>query len=209
MAQRQRDALVGVEAAEQDRHGEGGDLALGDGARGQPLDHEADLLGRERPAVAFADDDLLRQHQARCARPKAPGKSAPIVVRARSPSGPARMTGVVRQGELGELLAAAAAGGDDLGAVGHHQHLGDRGLAGGDHRGDGAGLGAGALRIGDVLDVAADEDAAVRAAQRRADLEARIGRMGVGAGARGRFRGGPSTGSGGWLAPTMGAARPD
>ena len=77
--------------------------------------------------------------------------------------------------ELGELLAAAAAGGDDLGAVGEHQHLGDARLPGGDHGGDRAGLGAGALRIGDVLDVAAGEDAAVRAADRGADLEARIG----------------------------------
>ena len=59
----QRHALVAVHAAEEDRHGEGGDLALGDDAGGQPVDEEADLLGRERAAVAFAGDDLLREHQ--------------------------------------------------------------------------------------------------------------------------------------------------
>ena len=35
----QGDALVGVHAAEEDGHGEGGDLALGDGAGGEALDH--------------------------------------------------------------------------------------------------------------------------------------------------------------------------
>ena len=52
-----------VHAAEEHRHGEGGDLALGDRAVGQALDHEADLGGRERAAVALAGDDFLREHQ--------------------------------------------------------------------------------------------------------------------------------------------------
>ena len=107
------------------------------------------------------------------------------MLRARSPAGPARITGVSGRGELGELLAAAAAGGDDLRAVGDHQHLGDGGAAGGDHGGDGAGLGAGALRIGDVLDVAAGEDAAVGGADGGADTEVGIGCIGIVAGARG------------------------
>ena len=58
-------------------------------------------------------------------------------------------------------------------------------LPGGDHGGDGAGLGAGALRVGDVLDVAAGEDAAVRAADGSAHLEAGIGGVGVAPGAAG------------------------
>ena len=51
--------------------------------------------------------------------------------------------------------------------------------AGERHRGDRAGLRAGSLRIGGVLDVAARKDRARRGAQRRADLETRIGRVGV------------------------------
>jgi hypothetical protein len=59
----QRHALRGVHAAEEDGHGEGGDLALGDAARGQALDHEADLGGREGSSVALGGDHLLGEHQ--------------------------------------------------------------------------------------------------------------------------------------------------
>jgi hypothetical protein len=59
----QRHALVGLHAAEEHRHGEGRDLALRDRLGGQPLDHEADLLGAQPPPVALLRDDLLRQHQ--------------------------------------------------------------------------------------------------------------------------------------------------
>ena len=111
-----------------------------------------------------------------CAGAKAPGSSAPTVVRARSPSRPARITGASGAANSASFCRQPPQGVTGRRAVGDHQHLGDLGAAGGDHRGDRAGLGAGALRIGDVLDVAAGEDAAVRAAHRRADPEARIGR---------------------------------
>jgi hypothetical protein len=51
----------------------------------------------------------------------------------------------LRGGEFGQLLAAAAAGRHRLGAIGDDRHLGDPAVARGDHRGDGAGLGAGAF----------------------------------------------------------------
>ena len=60
----QRDALLRVHVAEEDRHGEGGGLALADRAVGQAGDHLADVLGVEALAVALGGDDLLRQaHQ--------------------------------------------------------------------------------------------------------------------------------------------------
>ena len=52
-------------------------------------------------------------------------------------------------------------------------------LAGERHRGDRAGLGARALRIGGVLDVAAGVDRAARRADRRADEKARVRRVGA------------------------------
>jgi hypothetical protein len=55
------------------------------------------------------------------------------------------VTDDLRPGEFGELLAAAAAGRHRLGAIGDDGHLGDLGVARGDHRGDRAGLGAGAF----------------------------------------------------------------
>ena len=81
--------------------------------------------------------------------------------------------------DLQEALAAAAAGGRGLGAVGQHEDLGDLAIAGPHHGGDGPGLGAGALGIGDVLDIAAGVDSAIVSQQRCPDLEARIGRIGA------------------------------
>ncbi len=110
---------------------------------------------------------------------KAPGSSAPTVVRARSPARSARMTGVSGAANSASFWRQPPQGGTGSGLSAITQHLGDLAPAGEAHRGDGAGLGAGALRVGDVLDVAAAVDAAVRAADRRADLEAGIGRVGV------------------------------
>ena len=87
--------------------------------------------------------------------------------------------GHIRRTEFGKFLATAAAGADGLLPAGDHQHLGDLALAGGHHGGDGPGLGACALGIGDVFHVAAGEDAPRGSADRGADLEAGIGGMGA------------------------------
>src|SRR5690606_8635336 len=79
--------------------------------------------------------------------------------------------------ELRKLLAAAAAGRHRGGAVGDDGDLDELGLARGDHGRDRPGLGAGALGIGHVLDVAARVDAAGPAAHGGADLEMRIGNV--------------------------------
>src|SRR5262249_52762270 len=55
--------------------------------------------------------------------------------------GPAEMDGRARARELGELLAASAAGGQELGALAEHERLDDLLVAGGDHRPDGGRLG--------------------------------------------------------------------
>ena len=95
--EREGDALVGVHAAEEDGHGEGGDLALGDGAGGEALDHLADFGGGEGAAVALAGDDLLREHQYPL---PAVGASAPSRVArraARTPEAPMRKRAGVAQ----------------------------------------------------------------------------------------------------------------
>ena len=66
--------------------------------------------------------------------------------------------------ELGEALPAAAAGRTGLDPAADHQRLDDPGLARGHHVADGGGFGALALRVGGVLDVAADIDATTGAA---------------------------------------------
>ena len=60
----QRDPLLERHAAEEHRHGEGGGLALGDGAAGQAGDELADLGFAQRPPVALGADDFLRQAHA-------------------------------------------------------------------------------------------------------------------------------------------------
>ena len=77
-------------------------------------------------------------------------------------------------GELRQALAAAAARRADVGVLRDHRDRRDARLAGGDHRADGRGLGALALRIGGVLDVGAGVDPAAGAAQRGADREVRV-----------------------------------
>jgi len=79
--------------------------------------------------------------------------------------------------ELAQLLAAAAARRDDLRSGTDQGTFHDTMLAGGDQSGDGGGLGAKALRISCVLDVAATMDAAVFVAHRSATRKLGIGRM--------------------------------
>ena len=98
---------------------------------------------------------------------------------ARTPSGPATWTMVARVGEFADALAAAAAGRAKRLAVADDADFGDAPLARQRHGGDRARLGADALGIGGVLDIAAGIDRAAGRAQRGADLEARIGRVGV------------------------------
>ena len=84
-------------------------------------------------------------------------------------------------GELGDALAAAAAGRHRLRRLGRRRAsaaIAPR--AAGDHRRDGRGLGADPFGIGRILDIGADIDASVLGAERGADREARIGRVGVG-----------------------------
>jgi hypothetical protein len=66
-------------------------------------------------------------------------------------------------------------------AAAHDRDLDDLALARRHHHADGARLGALALRVGRVLDVAAGVDSARRAAQRRADRKARVGHVRLGA----------------------------
>ena len=48
-----------VHPAEEHRHAEGGHLVVGDFAAREPTDERGDLLGRDRPAVTLAMDDLV------------------------------------------------------------------------------------------------------------------------------------------------------
>jgi hypothetical protein len=89
------------------------------------------------------------------------------------------MDGCVRPAELGEALAATAAGAAQALPPGHHRHLGDSRLAGRHHGPDRRRLGALALRKGGVLDVAADEDAAAARPDSGTHREPRVRRMGV------------------------------
>lgn len=82
-------------------------------------------------------------------------------------------------GEFADALSAATAGGAELFARPDNADFSDAALAGERHRTDGAGLGAVPDRVGGVLDIAAGKYSAARRANRRADLEARIGRIGV------------------------------
>ena len=75
-------------------------------------------------------------------------------------------------GELPDPLAAATAARRQVTAVGDGEDLGDLPLSGRHHRSDGGRLGAGALREGCVLDVAADVDRPRRGTQRGTDAEA-------------------------------------
>ena len=59
----QGDTFVHHHAVEQDRHGHGTDLPLGNALIVQTLDKEADLRLRQAVAVAFLADDFLWQHQ--------------------------------------------------------------------------------------------------------------------------------------------------
>ena len=72
-------------------------------------------------------------------------------------------------GELAQMLAAAAARRDQRFAFAHHHRLDDAPLAVRHHHGDRRDLGAGALRIGRILHIAARIELAVarRAAPRR------------------------------------------
>jgi len=80
-------------------------------------------------------------------------------------------------GEFANALAAAAAWRAQVLAVADDDDVDDAPLAGQRHRGDRAGLGARALRIGGVLDVAAGVDRAARSADRRADEKVRVRRV--------------------------------
>ncbi len=90
-------------------------------------------------------------------------------------------------GELGDLLATAAARCAGCSARARDRDRIDAPLPGRHHRRDGRRFRAHPLGEGRVFDVAADEDATTRAAHRRTHAEARVGRMGVPAnGPRGR-----------------------
>ncbi len=119
------------------------------------------------PAAGLAKLERKRQKLAH-------GHGAPQAV------GAAEVDRHVGAGELGQALAAAAAGGAQALAGGEHQRLGDPPLAGRDQRRERARLGAVALGIARVLDVGAGEDMTRRAAHRRAHPEPGIGRMGIG-----------------------------
>ncbi len=82
-------------------------------------------------------------------------------------------------GEFADALAAAAAGRAERRAVADDADRSDPPAAGRGHGGDGARLGAPALGIGRVLDIAAGEDFAFGGHERRADAELRIGGVGV------------------------------
>jgi hypothetical protein len=58
----ERDPLRHGHAAEEHRHGESRDLALGDGVLGEAIDHEPDLGLGQRAAVALLADDFLGEH---------------------------------------------------------------------------------------------------------------------------------------------------
>ena len=84
-----------------------------------------------------------------------------------------------RAGELGEALAAAAAGRAQALARGDQQSFRDLALTGCDHRCDRARLGAVAFRVAGVLDVRAGEDAPGCSAHGRTHSKVRVGRMRV------------------------------
>ena len=121
-----------------------------------------------------------KRHAGKCSGPNDCGSSSPSVNVAPHALRPGDMDRRCSVGEFADALAAAAAGRAERLAVADDQDLGDAPLAGERHRGDRAGLGAGALRIGGVLDIAAGIDRAAFGAQRGADVKARIGRIGVG-----------------------------
>ena len=110
---------------------------------------------------------------------KASGSSSPMVVVCDRAAGAPEVHRRVGRGELLQALAAAAARRADVELLGHHGDGADLALAGGDHRADGRRLRALALRIGGVLDVGADVDRPGGRAQRGADREVRVGRVGV------------------------------
>ena len=76
-----------------------------------------------------------------------------------------------RVGEFADVLAATAAGRAKPLAIADDENFRDAPPPGARHRRDRAGLGASALGIGGVLDVAAGKDLAVRRPDRGADLK--------------------------------------
>ena len=80
-------------------------------------------------------------------------------------------------GKLRKALTTAAAGRAQLVADGDHDDLDDLALARRHHAANCARLGALALRIGDVLDIAGGEQLAARRPQAGPDLEAGVGRV--------------------------------
>jgi hypothetical protein len=100
------------------------------------------------------------------------------------------------------LLPAAAAGGHRVRAVGDHENLGNPGIAGGDHGGDGPGFGAGAFGVGHVFHVAAGIDGTRDGAQGGPDLEAGIG--GISVFAHGGGGGKQGHGTSGFGCPSLG-----
>ena len=116
------------------------------------------------------------------------GSSSPRVVVEPQALGAADMDGRLGARELGEALAAAAAGRAWPVAAAEDEHLDDALLARLHHGGDGGGLGAAAQRVGGVLDVAAGIDASARPADRGTDVKAGVGSVGALARARAAFR---------------------
>ena len=112
-------------------------------------------------------------------KPSAPRSNAPGKQLAQRRRRRTEVHGRRSVAELGQPLAAAAAGRADVDALGHDRHRRDRGLAGRHHRAERRGLRALPLRIGDVLYVRAGIDRPAPPAHRRADLELRVGRVRV------------------------------
>ena len=117
----QRDALVGLQPAQEERHRERADLRVGEPAVGDPADQEVDLLGAQRRAVALAADDLRREHESSANR-------WTRRIRSRAATSALRKRLLVR-----ELLAA-----HPLGEVRDRRHRGDpqAGVTGQDHLGN-------------------------------------------------------------------------
>ena len=165
---------------------EAGDLAVRDlDAVGEPLGELAEA-GAEHQAEARADPvragaDVLRgrAHAARCSGPKESGSSSARLVVRRTRSMSTRWIGASsgansrrrwRQPPQGVHSSA-------LGAATTTSAISP--AAARDHRADRRRLGALALRIGGVLDVGAGEAAAVGRADRRADGEVGVRRVGA------------------------------
>ncbi len=111
---------------------------------------------------------------AMCATSNRPGSSSPTVVASVAPPVVASRTGTSARPNSASFWRHPPQGGTGCGLSAMTHDLDQFGLAGGDHRGDGAGLGAGAFGIGHVFHVAPAIDRPRGGPHGRPDLEPRI-----------------------------------